>query len=102
MENRDKNEIVWQGRPTLARFEQFWSDAFNALCCTGYLALGACVDSDGMIGIRPNNLPTVIRDIHAKCNELLICLLLRGTPLKELYQVFLNILIYHKWYLELF
>lgn len=57
------------------------------LCCTGYLALGACVDSDGMIGARPNNLPTVIRDIHAKCNELLICLLLRGTPLKELYQV---------------
>ncbi|XP_018341255.1 PREDICTED: uncharacterized protein LOC108747869 isoform X1 [Trachymyrmex septentrionalis] len=76
------------GRPTLARFEQFWSDAFNALCCTGYLALGACVDSDGMIGVRPNNLPTAIRDIHAKCNELLICLLLRGTPLKELYQVF--------------
>lgn len=57
------------------------------LCCTGYLALGACVDGDGMIGARPSNLPTAIRDIHAKCNELLICLLLRGTPLKELYQV---------------
>ncbi|XP_011634048.1 uncharacterized protein LOC105425139 isoform X1 [Pogonomyrmex barbatus] len=76
------------GRPTLARSEQFWSDAFNVLCCTGYLALGACVDSNGMIGARPNNLPTAIRDIHAKCNELLICLLLRGTPLKELYQIF--------------
>lgn len=58
------------------------------LCCTGYLALGACVDSDGMIGARPSNLPTAIRDVHAKCNELLICLLLRGTPLKELYQIF--------------
>lgn len=57
------------------------------LCCTGYLALGACVDGDGMIGARPSNLPTAIRDIHAKCNELLICLLLRGTPLKALYQV---------------
>ncbi|XP_039311837.1 uncharacterized protein LOC105194760 isoform X2 [Solenopsis invicta] len=76
------------GRPTLARSEQFWTDAFNVLCCTGYLALGACVDSNGMIGARPNHLPTVIRDIHAKCNELLICLLLRGTPLKELYQIF--------------
>ncbi|XP_018401787.1 PREDICTED: uncharacterized protein LOC108778955 [Cyphomyrmex costatus] len=76
------------GRPTLARSEQFWSDAFNALCCTGYLALGACGDSDAMIGARPHKLPIAIRDIHAKCNELLICLLLRGTPLKELYQVF--------------
>ncbi|XP_071558018.1 uncharacterized protein [Temnothorax nylanderi] len=76
------------GRPTLVRSEQFWSDAFNVLCCTGYLALGACVGSDGMIGTRPSNLPTAIRDIHAKCNELLICLLLRGTPLKELYQIF--------------
>ncbi|KAH0946009.1 hypothetical protein HN011_005249 [Eciton burchellii] len=76
------------GRPTLVRSEQFWSDAFNVLSCTGYLALAACVDSNEMIGTRPNNLPTVIRDIHAKCNELLICLLLRGTPLKELYQVF--------------
>ncbi|XP_072761296.1 uncharacterized protein [Anoplolepis gracilipes] len=76
------------GRPTVARAEQFWSDAFNVLCCTGYLALGACVDGDGMIGTRPSNLPTAIRDIHAKCNELLICLLLRGTPLKELYQIF--------------
>lgn len=61
------------------------------LCCTGYLALGACVDGDGMIGARPNYLPTAIRDIHAKCNELLICLLLRGTPLKELYQVLPNV-----------
>ncbi|XP_050458079.1 uncharacterized protein LOC126854933 [Cataglyphis hispanica] len=76
------------GRPTMARSEQFWSDAFNVLCCTGYLALGACVDGDGMLGARPSNLPTAIRDIHTKCNELLICLLLRGTPLKELYQVF--------------
>ncbi|XP_011340540.1 uncharacterized protein LOC105281186 isoform X2 [Ooceraea biroi] len=76
------------GRPMLVRSEQFWSDAFNVLSCTGYLALGACVNSDEMIGTRPNNLPTVIRDIHAKCNELLICLLLRGTPLKELYQIF--------------
>ncbi|XP_011881191.1 PREDICTED: uncharacterized protein LOC105569377 [Vollenhovia emeryi] len=76
------------GRPTVARAEQFWSDAFNVLCCTGYLALGACVDSDGMIGARPSNLPTAVRDMHAKCNELLICLLLRGTPLRELYQIF--------------
>ncbi|XP_032680366.1 uncharacterized protein LOC116848405 isoform X2 [Odontomachus brunneus] len=76
------------GRPTLARSEQFWSDAFNVLCCTGYLALAACIDSDEMIGARPNNLSTAVRDIHAKCNELLICLLLRGTPLKGLYQIF--------------
>ncbi|XP_014469110.1 PREDICTED: uncharacterized protein LOC106741512 [Dinoponera quadriceps] len=76
------------GRPTLPRTEQFWSDAFNVLCCTGYLALAACTDTGEMMGLRPNNLSTAVRDIHAKCNELLICLLLRGTPLKELYQIF--------------
>ncbi|KOX74977.1 hypothetical protein WN51_12661 [Melipona quadrifasciata] len=76
------------GRPSLVRSEQFWTDAFNVLCCTGYLALGACVNANEMIGMRLNKLPTAIRDIHTKCNELLICLLLRGTPLQELYQVF--------------
>ncbi|XP_043581466.1 uncharacterized protein LOC122567202 isoform X4 [Bombus pyrosoma] len=79
------------GRPSLARSEQFWTDAFNVLCCTGYLALGACASANEMIGVKLNRLPTAIRDIHAKCNELLICLLLRGTPLRELYQVlFMN------------
>ncbi|XP_026295976.1 uncharacterized protein KIAA0825 homolog isoform X3 [Apis mellifera] len=76
------------GRPSLARAEQFWTDAFNVLCCTGYLALAVCVNANEMIGMKLNKLPTAIRDIHTKCNELLICLLLRGTPLQELYQVF--------------
>ncbi|XP_076296599.1 uncharacterized protein LOC143216906 isoform X1 [Lasioglossum baleicum] len=75
-------------RPSLARAEQFWTDAFNVLCCTGYLALSACVGASEMIGMKLNKLPVAIRDIHAKCNELLTCLLLRGTPLQELYQAF--------------
>ncbi|KAI4500810.1 hypothetical protein M0802_004021 [Mischocyttarus mexicanus] len=78
------------GRPTLARSEQFWTDAFNVLCCTGYLSLGACTESAEMIGTKSNKLPTVIRDLHAKCNELLVCLLFRGTPLEDLYQAFRN------------
>ncbi|KAK2583104.1 hypothetical protein KPH14_009131 [Odynerus spinipes] len=78
------------GRPTLARSEQFWTDAFNVLCCTGYLALAGCTESEEMIGIRSNKLPTAIRDVHAKCNELLVCLLFRGTPLEDLYQAFRN------------
>nr|XP_003699217.2 PREDICTED: uncharacterized protein LOC100879507 [Megachile rotundata] len=76
------------GRPTLARSEQFWTDAFNVLCCTGYLALGACINATEMIGIKLNKLSISVRDIHAKCNELLVCLLLRGTPLQDLYQAF--------------
>ncbi|XP_076173521.1 uncharacterized protein LOC143149779 isoform X2 [Ptiloglossa arizonensis] len=75
-------------RPSLARSEQFWTDAFNVLCCTGYLALSACVSVSEMIGLKLNKLPVAIRDIHTKCNELLVCLLLRGTPVQELYQVF--------------
>ncbi|XP_046837057.1 uncharacterized protein LOC124432294 isoform X1 [Vespa crabro] len=78
------------GRPTLARSEQFWTDAFNVLCCTGYLTLAACTESEEMIGIQSNKLPTVIRDVHAKCNELLVCLLFRGTPLEDLYQAYRN------------
>ncbi|CAK9795962.1 Uncharacterized protein KIAA0825 homolog [Anthophora quadrimaculata] len=76
------------GRPSLARSEQFWTDAFNVLCCTGYLALDVCVNANEIIGMKLNKLPTAIRDMHTKCNELLICLLLRGTPLQELYQTF--------------
>lgn len=71
----------------MARAEQFWTDAFNVLCCTGYLTLAVCANANEMIGMKLNKLPTAIRDIHTKCNELLICLLLRGTPLQELYQV---------------
>ncbi|XP_076763082.1 uncharacterized protein LOC143430614 [Xylocopa sonorina] len=76
------------GRPSLARSEQFWTDAFNVLRCTGYLALDACVTANEMLGIKLNKLPTAIRDIHTKCNELLVSLLLRGTSLQDLYQEF--------------
>lgn len=76
-----------QGRPSLARSEQFWADAFNVLCCSAYLALSACLDADELIGLRTGKLSVAMRDIHAKCGELLVCLLLRGTPLRVLYQV---------------
>ncbi|XP_053979955.1 uncharacterized protein LOC128877038 isoform X3 [Hylaeus volcanicus] len=75
-------------RPSLSRSQQFWTDAFNVLCCTGYLALNACVSVSEMIGLKLNTLPVAVRDIHTKCNELLVCLLLRGTPVQEIYQVF--------------
>ncbi|XP_031785557.1 uncharacterized protein LOC100116243 isoform X1 [Nasonia vitripennis] len=76
------------GRPSLARSMQFWADAFNVLCCTACLALSVCVSGDEMIGLNVEKLSTYVRDIHAKCNELLICLLLRGAPLKILFQIF--------------
>ncbi|XP_053597314.1 uncharacterized protein LOC103576648 [Microplitis demolitor] len=78
------------GRPSLTRSQQFWSDAFNVLSCTAYLALAGSADANELIGLRMNKLSIVMRDIHAKCRELLICLLLRGTPLKSLYQVCRN------------
>ncbi|XP_012276460.1 uncharacterized protein LOC105697593 [Orussus abietinus] len=76
------------GKPSLARSQQFWGDAFNVLCCTAYLALSACTDGSDLAGMCVKKLPIALRDVHAKCNELLIYLLLRGTPLKILYQVF--------------
>ncbi|XP_034942560.1 uncharacterized protein [Chelonus insularis] len=78
------------GRLSLVRSQQFWADALNVLSCTAYLSLAACVDGEELIGSRTNKLPIAIRDIHTKCNELLICLLLRGIPLRILYQVCRN------------
>ncbi|XP_043467980.1 uncharacterized protein LOC122502134 isoform X2 [Leptopilina heterotoma] len=78
------------GRASLSRSEQFWADAFNVLCCTAYLTLSSCQDGKEMIGLQKIKMPVLMRDIHSKCYELLVCLLLRGTPLKILYQVFRN------------
>ncbi|XP_043273786.1 uncharacterized protein [Venturia canescens] len=78
------------GRPSLARSEQYWADAFNVLSCSAYLTLSASLNADELIGLRVKKLPIVMRDIHAKCGELLLSLVLRGTPLHLLYQVCRN------------
>ncbi|XP_020709486.2 uncharacterized protein LOC105688635 [Athalia rosae] len=75
------------GRPSLARCGQFWADVFNVLCCTANLALATFVSGSEMVGFNMNRLSIISRDIHAKCGELLVSLLLRGTPLNVLFQV---------------
>ncbi|XP_023245520.1 uncharacterized protein LOC106647281 [Copidosoma floridanum] len=76
------------GRPSLTRSKQFWGDAFNMMCCTARLALSVCVSGDEMIGLNETDLPIHVRDLHAKCYHILVCFLLRGAPLKTLFQVF--------------
>jgi hypothetical protein len=79
--------MLLKGYPSLARSIQFWADAFNVLTCTANLFLGICISGDEMIRLNERKLSTYLRDIHAKCNQLLICFLLRGAPLKILFQV---------------
>ncbi|XP_046432279.1 uncharacterized protein LOC124185487 isoform X1 [Neodiprion fabricii] len=78
------------GRPSLARCQQFWADVFNVLCCTANLSLATFVNANEMVGFNVTRLSIISRDIHAKCGELLVSLLLRGTPLNILYQVLRN------------
>ncbi|XP_046736558.1 uncharacterized protein LOC124405560 isoform X4 [Diprion similis] len=75
------------GHPSLARCQQLWADVFNVLCCTANLSPATFVSANEMVGFNVNRLSIISRDIHSKCGELLVSLLLRGTPLNILYQV---------------
>ncbi|KAL7286852.1 hypothetical protein TKK_0018989 [Trichogramma kaykai] len=77
-------------RPSLERSMQFWADGLNVLSCSAYLALHCCVSGDEMIGVKLKRLSIFARDIQAKCGHLLVCFLLRGAPLRVLFQVFRN------------
>lgn len=63
------------------------NDILNILLCVMQLLPAICSKAEELIGINLSNQGKVIRDVHAKCHELLVCLLLRGAPLHSLYKV---------------
>lgn len=65
-------------------------DICNLLHCVSEILPSICESGESYVGLNINNQSKIIRDIHAKCQELFCCLLLRGIPLGSLYKVIIN------------
>ncbi|KAK5650866.1 hypothetical protein RI129_001895 [Pyrocoelia pectoralis] len=76
-----------QAKPSELRNKLLAVDISNLLLCVGQLLPCICNCADEIIGLSLNSQSKIIRDIHAKCQELFFCLLLRGIPLDILYKV---------------
>ncbi|KAK4881862.1 hypothetical protein RN001_005181 [Aquatica leii] len=77
-----------QSKPSECRSKLLAVDISNLLLCIGQLLPCICNSTDEIIGLSLNSQSKILRDIHAKCQELFLCLLLRGIPLNVLYKVF--------------
>ncbi|XP_050091241.1 uncharacterized protein KIAA0825 homolog [Anopheles aquasalis] len=76
-----------QTAPSRARSMLLLVDISNVLLCAGELLPAICGNGEAFIGLNLPNQSKIIRDIHAKCQELFCCLLLRGIPLGALYKI---------------
>ncbi|KAJ8922072.1 hypothetical protein NQ315_008713 [Exocentrus adspersus] len=78
-----------QSCPSEARSQLLVVDISNLLLCIAQLLPSICDTAKDFIGLSyHNNGSKILRDIHTKCQELLTCLLLRGSSLNDLYKVF--------------
>ncbi|KAK3932514.1 Frataxin-like protein, mitochondrial [Frankliniella fusca] len=68
--------------PSAARAPLLVTDLINMLLCARELAVSVCADAAELVGLTQRS--KIIRDVHAKCHELLTTLLLRGCPLDAL------------------
>ncbi|XP_021923191.1 uncharacterized protein LOC110831470 isoform X2 [Zootermopsis nevadensis] len=75
-----------QAIPSSGRSLLLVTDVSNLLLCVRQILPSICSDASELIGRNLRN--KVLRDVHAKCYELLVCLILRGSPLSALYKVF--------------
>ncbi|XP_069686623.1 uncharacterized protein KIAA0825 [Periplaneta americana] len=75
-----------QALPSSARSMLLVTDISNLLLCVRQILPAICSDATELVGYSVKN--KVLRDVHAKCHQLLICLILRGSPLSTLYKVF--------------
>lgn len=76
-----------QAEPSPARAQLLVTDIGNLLMCVNELLPSICNDASELIGLGGSK---ILRDIHSKCQQLLICLILRGCPLSTLFKVFRN------------
>ncbi|KAJ9598073.1 hypothetical protein L9F63_026823 [Diploptera punctata] len=75
-----------EAEPSSARSLLLVTDISNLLLCVREILPAICSDAAELMGYAPRN--KVLRDIHAKCHELLVCMIIRGSPLSTLYKVF--------------
>ncbi|KAH0815199.1 hypothetical protein GEV33_007591 [Tenebrio molitor] len=77
-----------QSCPSEARSRLLVVDISNLLLCIAQLLPSICEKAEELIGLNLTNKSKILRDIHTKCQELLNCLILRGTSLDILQKVF--------------
>lgn len=63
------------------------ADISNVLMCVIDLLASVCENAKELLGLLLHSKSKVIRDIHSKCQDLLVCMILRGSPLDVLYKV---------------
>uniref|UniRef100_A0A1B0DML4 Uncharacterized protein n=1 Tax=Phlebotomus papatasi TaxID=29031 RepID=A0A1B0DML4_PHLPP len=73
--------------PSQARSQLLLVDICNILHCVAELLPAISENAEAYVGLNIINQTKTIRDIHAKCQELFSCLLLRGAPLGVLFRV---------------
>ncbi|XP_065157535.1 uncharacterized protein [Atheta coriaria] len=74
--------------PSKARSQLYTVDISNLLLCVTKLLPAICNTANEFTGSQLNTQNKMLRDIHSKCQELLTCLLLRGSDLHVLYKMF--------------
>jgi hypothetical protein len=79
-----------KAKPSLARSPQLVTDVGNILVCVRHLLASICVSGAEFLGLAGAGSNKAVRDVHAKCHDLLCTLLLRGCPLATLYKVLLR------------
>jgi hypothetical protein len=77
----------FQSCPSEARSRLLVVDISNLLLCIAQLLPSICEKAEELIGLNLTNKSKILRDIHTKCQELLNCLILRGTSLDILQKV---------------
>lgn len=78
----DEINKFWQTRSQLLLV-----DVCNLLLCVSEILPSICENGESYVGLNLTGQSKIIRDVHAKCQELFCCLLLRGVPLGSLYKV---------------
>lgn len=76
-----------QALPSKNRTVLMTVDISNVLVCVKNLLSSVCQNAKELLGVYPHSHSKVLKDIHSKCQDLLLCLILRGSPLDALYKV---------------
>lgn len=76
-----------QTTPSEKRSPLVLVDVCNLLICVAEILASISDSGEAYVGLNITNQSKIIRDVHAKCQELFCCLLLRGVPLGNLYKV---------------
>lgn len=73
--------------PSLSRSQLVLVDIVNLILCVADILPSVCENGEAFVGLNITQQNKSIRDIHCKCHELFVILLLRGIPLGTLYKV---------------